>query len=41
MLENTESPPVVLAANRRYFIEDKFLILDCFYDKNVSLLFYI
>ncbi|XP_025423509.1 uncharacterized protein LOC112692900 [Sipha flava] len=34
MLENAEAPPVVLAANRRYFVEDKILVLDCYYDKN-------
>lgn len=36
MLENMETPSVVLAMNKRYFIEDKYLIIDCLYDQKVS-----
>ncbi|XP_060872891.1 uncharacterized protein LOC132946826 [Metopolophium dirhodum] len=28
-----ESPSVILETNKRYFIEDKFLIVNCFYDQ--------
>lgn len=31
-----ETPSVVLAMNRRYFIEDKYLVIDCLYDQKVS-----
>jgi len=38
MLENVmESPPsVMLTTNKRYFVEEKFLLIDCFYDLKVS-----
>lgn len=36
MLENMETPPIVLAMNKRYFIEDKYLVIDCLYDQKVS-----
>lgn len=26
---------VIILVNKRYFIEDKFLIVDCFYDQKV------
>lgn len=26
---------VIMSVNKRYFIEDKFLIVDCFYDQKV------
>lgn len=29
-------PPLVLTVNKRYFIEDKFLVVDCLYDQKVS-----
>lgn len=35
MLENMESS-VILAMNKRYFVEDKYLIVDCIYDPKVS-----
>lgn len=31
-----ETASVVLATNKRYFIEDKFLAIDCVYDQTVS-----
>lgn len=40
MLENVmeSAMSVVLGTNKRYFIENKFLLMDCFYDLKVSIL---
>lgn len=35
MLENMESS-VILAMNKRYFVEDKYLLVDCIYNPKVS-----
>lgn len=36
MLEDMGTPTVLLAMNRRYFIEDTFLVVDCYFDQKVK-----
>lgn len=35
-METLETPSVVFSMNKRNFIEDKYLVVDCLYDQTVS-----